>query len=794
MPTIVVTTTADSGAGSLRDAIANSSAGDTITFGVAPNSTITLASDLPQIAHALTIDGAGAAGLTVDGASLYRVFWAESGAITLENLTIAHGLALGGDGGHAASGGGGGGGAGMGGALFIDQTANVTLRAVTFSADQAHGGNGETTLGGAAQGAGGGGLDANGANVSVSGGGDGGGPSGGSGGTAGGTNPGGAGGDFSGGGGGGAFGLGPAGAGGAGGFGGGGGGGGLGNPGGNGGAGGFGGGGGGGGNTFSASTVGGAAGYGGGAGMVLFSGGGAGLGGAVFVRGGGTLNLADVTFSADNTVVGGTGGNGGSAEGAAVFLMGGGALAYDVGAASATIASGFEGDANLQLTKTGAGRLIVSAASDFDQLTVAGGTLQVDANLAGAVTTVQTGATLQGGGVVGALSVQSGGVLAPGDSPGVLSAGNLALAAGATLEEQLGGTSAGQFDQLHVTGTVGLGGAGLSLSLVGGFAASVGQSLTIVDNDGVDAVTGTFTSLAEGATLSAGGYAFQISYHGGTGNDVSLTVLSAPSPEPPPPPPTEGGPGNDLVFLDGNANTYAGMGGNDEVVALAGADSVHGDAGNDTLSGGEGDDQLSGDDGDDRLIGDVGADSLAGGAGSDTVEGGDGSDTLQGNADADSLTGGAGDDLMYGGRGDDALVGGHGADRLVGDLGDDQLQGAVGNDSIEGGEGADTLHGGQGNDVLVGGDGNDWLSGDRGDDLLTGGAGADTFHIGLGAGHDMVVDFSAAEGDRVQVDLGLTWSVSQAGADTVVSLSDGSTLVLANMTAAALSGAWIFSG
>src|SRR5439155_19769296 len=43
------------------------------------------------------------------------------------------------------------------------------------------------------------------------------------------------------------------------------------------------------------------------------------------------------------------------------------------------------------------------------------------------------------------------------------------------------------------------------------------------DNDGTDAVAGTFTGLPEGAVLVAGGQTFTVSYAGGTGNDVVMT-------------------------------------------------------------------------------------------------------------------------------------------------------------------------------------------------------------------------------------------------------------------------------
>jgi hypothetical protein len=86
---ITVTNTSDSGAGSLRQALADAAAGDTITFSVPASSTITLSSTL-VITKQLTIDGSTAAGLTVSGNHAVRVF-DTSAPLTLRALTITKG-------------------------------------------------------------------------------------------------------------------------------------------------------------------------------------------------------------------------------------------------------------------------------------------------------------------------------------------------------------------------------------------------------------------------------------------------------------------------------------------------------------------------------------------------------------------------------------------------------------------------------------------------------------------------------------------------------------------------------
>ena len=178
------------------------------------------------------------------------------------------------------------------------------------------------------------------------------------------------------------------------------------------------------------------------------------------------------------------------------------------------------------LTKVGSGTLTLSGANTYTgATTVNAGALSVTGSIASAVT-VGPGGTFEGTGTVsGTATVNSGGTLAPGTSVGTLSTGDVTLNSGSQYAVEISGSGS---DLLNVTGTVGLGGSTLNVSLQGGYVHSAGTIYTIVANDGfLDPVVGTFAGLAEGATFSVGGHLFMISYIGGDGNDVTLTALAA---------------------------------------------------------------------------------------------------------------------------------------------------------------------------------------------------------------------------------------------------------------------------
>jgi hypothetical protein len=92
--TITVTNTNDSGAGSLRQALADANDGDTITFAV--SGTIGLTSGELLVDKSITISGPGVDNLAVDSNAKSRVFYIASGkTVSLSGLTIRNGNASG---------------------------------------------------------------------------------------------------------------------------------------------------------------------------------------------------------------------------------------------------------------------------------------------------------------------------------------------------------------------------------------------------------------------------------------------------------------------------------------------------------------------------------------------------------------------------------------------------------------------------------------------------------------------------------------------------------------------------
>jgi fibronectin-binding autotransporter adhesin len=198
------------------------------------------------------------------------------------------------------------------------------------------------------------------------------------------------------------------------------------------------------------------------------------------------------------------------------------------------------------LTKVGAGTLTIadanylhtdgtSARSAFTW-NVTGGTLYYNDDDSGQPDFVELnvgiGSILGGSGVLKAPVIVVSGTVNPGNSitTAALTVNSLNFNnLNATMVFDLNGEIAGtQYDQLVIPSTGGgvtLNGATLVLVLGMGYSPAVGTVFTIIDRRSSGAIAGTFNGLSEGATVTSAGTNFTISYVGGDGNDITLTVL-----------------------------------------------------------------------------------------------------------------------------------------------------------------------------------------------------------------------------------------------------------------------------
>ncbi len=80
-------------------------------------------------------------------------------------------------------------------------------------------------------------------------------------------------------------------------------------------------------------------------------------------------------------------------------------------------------------------------------------------------------------------------------------------------------------DKIVAQGVVIASGATFTFLGVGNGTIPVGRVITAIDNTSVDPIAGTFANLADGSTFTANGISYQVSYQGGDGNDLTLTVV-----------------------------------------------------------------------------------------------------------------------------------------------------------------------------------------------------------------------------------------------------------------------------
>jgi len=219
--------------------------------------------------------------------------------------------------------------------------------------------------------------------------------------------------------------------------------------------------------------------------------------------------------------------------------------AVSINGTGMAISAPISGDGSITLNQLGGSCSQMQAFSGthtFNGTLTTMGCVQAQLNGASfaAATVVHGSQGLFGNGTLGALTWNANTWLAVGGnnvsnpfsdtSTGILNTGALAFGGIGQVFMNINGASLGAgYDQINVTGSVTLGTQKtLNLTLGSSFVPALGQQFVLINNDGADAVSGTFSGLPQGSTITLGGAEFQLSYSGGTGNDVVLTCTFSP--------------------------------------------------------------------------------------------------------------------------------------------------------------------------------------------------------------------------------------------------------------------------
>ena len=183
------------------------------------------------------------------------------------------------------------------------------------------------------------------------------------------------------------------------------------------------------------------------------------------------------------------------------------------------------------LVKAGGGTMELTGTNTYSGATaVNAGTLNINGSIVGSGVTVAGGATLGGTGTISAATLAVNGKLAPGNSPGDLTFnGALTFGAGSEFALEIAGVAS--FDQLTLGTGASLASNAGTLTLALGYAPALNDTFMVIENLSAGSLA-EFASLLDGQSIFASylgtPYEFQADYQGGTGNDLTVTVVPEP--------------------------------------------------------------------------------------------------------------------------------------------------------------------------------------------------------------------------------------------------------------------------
>ena len=250
----------------------------------------------------------------------------------------------------------------------------------------------------------------------------------------------------------------------------------------------------------------------------------------VYIKNGSVLDIAGRSaFIGNVTLEDGTVADsvGGGILGAYSFTVNTGTV--DVALADVIVPNTANTFNSINLFKRSTGTVTLAGTNTYSGTTfVEAGTLRVTGSLASSVI-VQSNGTFCGSGTIARTINVEGGTLLPGaddSGTGTLTLSrHLRLSSNGTLKAAVSGSGSGRIVLTNQLARVLLENPVLDISLLSGGAAAFASGITLIDNQGVNPIEGTFLGLPEGGSLDLGSQRVaDITYLGGDGNDVALIL------------------------------------------------------------------------------------------------------------------------------------------------------------------------------------------------------------------------------------------------------------------------------